>query len=97
MAKKKRKGQQFPRSKDKVITYNKYKPNRQARRLGIKAEEPPKEEVREERPKTLGAKLSESVQRVKEIQRKVTPPGMTYGEYMGYLKEKGEELKAKKR
>ena len=44
MAKKSRrkKGQQFPKSNK--VTYNKYKPNRQARRLGIKAETPPKQE-----------------------------------------------------
>ena len=93
--KKKQKGQQFPK-KNNVITYDKYKPNRKARRLGIKAETPPqaKEEPKRE---TKAAVLSKKVQQAQETQKRIVPPGMTYGEYMKYLKGKRQELEEKKR
>ncbi len=90
MAKKSRrkKGQQFPKSNK--VTYNKYKPNRQARRLGIKAETPPKQE--EPKRVSKAAVLREKLQQAQEIQKKIVPPDMTYGEYMEYLKEKRQQL-----
>lgn len=90
LAKKSRrkKGQQFPKSNK--VTYNKYKPNRQARRLGIKAETPPKQE--EPKRVSKAAVLREKLQQAQEIQKKIVPPDMTYGEYMEYLKEKRQQL-----
>ena len=90
MAKKSRrkKGQQFPKSNK--VTYNKYKPNRQARRLGIKAETPPKQE--EPKRVSKAAVLREKLQQAQEIQKKIVPPDMTYGEYMEYPKEKRQQL-----
>jgi hypothetical protein len=35
------------------------------------------------------------VQQAQEIQKKITPKGMTYGDYMKYLKEKRQQLKEK--
>lgn len=75
------------------ITYNKYKPNRKARRLGIKPEEPPKRE--EEKKVSKAAVLGESIQRAREIQKQIVPLGMTYGEYMEYLKGKRKQLREK--
>ena len=91
MAKKKRKVQQFKKSNR--ITYNTEKPNRQARRLGIKPVEPKKEE-----PKRVSraAVLTERIQQARETGKRIVPPGMTYGEYMEYLKEKKEQLEEKK-
>lgn len=77
------------------ITYNRYKPNRAARRLGIKPEEPPKRE--EKKTASKAAVLRESIQRAKEIQNRIIPQGMTYGEYMKYLKGKRQQLEEKKR
>lgn len=94
MAKKSRrnKGQQFPKSNK--ITYNIYKPNRQARRLGIKPETPPK---REEPKKISKAEvLREKVQQAKEMEKRIVPQGMTYGEYLQNLKEKRQQLEEKK-
>lgn len=91
MAKKKSKVTPFRR--ETKINYNRYKPNRKARRLGIKPEEPPK---REEKKVSKAAVLSESIQRVKEIQKRIVPQGMTYGEYMAYLKERRQQLEEKK-
>lgn len=91
MAKKKSKVTPF--RQETKITYNRYKPNRKARRLGIKPEEPPK---REGRKVSKAAVLSESIQRAKEIQERIVPQGMTYGEYMAYLKEKRQQLEEKK-
>ena len=88
MARKKSKVTQF--RQEMKITYNKYKPNRKARRLGIKPEEPPK---REEKKVSKAAVLGKSIQRAKELQNQIVPPGMTYGEYMAYLKEKRQQLK----
>lgn len=96
MAKKKsrrKRGQQFPKSNK--VTYNKYKPNRQARRLGIKAETPPKQE--EPKRVSKAAVLREKLQQAQEIQKKIVPPDMTYGEYMEYLKEKRQQLEEKKK
>ena len=55
------------------MTYNKAKPNRQARRLGIKPEEPKREEK-----KTISkaAVLSQKAKQAREAQRRITPPGM---------------------
>ena len=91
--KKKSKGRQFPKSS--VIAYDRYKPNRQARRLGIQAETPPqaKEESKRESKATV---LSRKVRQAQEIQKRIVPPGMTYGEYMEYLKGKRQELEEKK-
>lgn len=91
MAKKKSKAAQFRR--ETKITYNRYKPNRKARRLGIKPEEPPK---REEKKVSKAAVLSESIQRAKEIQKRIVPQGMAYGEYMAYLKDRRQQLEEKK-
>ena len=68
MAKKKSKVTPFRR--ETKINYNRYKPNRKARRLGIKPEEPPK---REEKKVSKAAVLSESIQRAKEIQKRIVP------------------------
>jgi len=37
------------------------------------------------------------VQQAKEIQGRITPPGMTYGKYIEYLKGKRQQLEEKKR
>ena len=79
-----------PFRQETKITYNRYKPNRAARRLGIKPEEPPKRE--EKKTLSKAAVLRESVQRAKEIQNRIVPPGMTYGEYMEYLKGRRQQL-----
>lgn len=94
MAKKSRrkKGQHFP--KNNTITYNKYKPNRQARRLGIEPETPPKQE--EPKRVSKAEVLRERVQQAKEIEKRIVPQGMTYGEYLQNLKEKRQQLEAKK-
>lgn len=42
------------------------------------------------------AVLRESVQRAREIQRQIVSPGMTYGEYMEYLKGGRQQLEEKK-
>lgn len=57
-----KKGKVTPFRQETKITYNKYKPNRKARRLGIKPEEPPK---REEKKVSKAAVLRESVQRAR--------------------------------
>ena len=44
MAKKRRNRKVIPFQHERTLTYNKAKPNRQARRLGIKPEEPKREE-----------------------------------------------------
>ena len=87
------KGKVTPFRQETKITYNKYEPNRKARRLGIKPEEPPK---REEKKVSKAAVLRESIQRAREIQRQIVPPGMTYGEYMEYLKGRRQQLEEKK-
>lgn len=94
MGKKKSKRKVIPFKQDNRITYNTAKPNRQARRLGIVAVEPPKQEA--PKRETKAAVLSRKVQQARQIQQKIVPPGMTYGEYMQYLKEKRQELEAKK-
>lgn len=83
----------IPFRQEKKITYNKYKPNRKARRLGIKPEEPPKRE--EKKAVSKLEVLRGSVQRAKEVQRQIVPPGMTYGEYMAYLKGRRQQLEEK--
>lgn len=90
----KRKSKITPFRQETKISYNRYKPNRKARRLGIKPEEPQKAAERETVSKA--AVLRESIQRAKEIQKRVVPPGMTYGEYMAYLKERRQQLEEKK-
>ena len=94
MGKKKSKRKAIPFKQDNRITYNTAKPNRQARRLGIVAVEPPKQEA--PKRETKAVVLSRKVQQARQIQQKIVPPGMTYGEYMQYLKEKRQELEAKK-
>lgn len=90
----KKKSKVLPFRQETKITYNKYKPNRKARRLGIKPEEPPKRE--EKKKVSRAAVLRESIQRAKEMQRQIVPQGMTYGEYMAYLKGKRQQLEDKK-
>lgn len=95
MAKKKRNHKVKPFKQDNRITYNTAKPNRQARRLGAVAVEPP----RKEEPKRVSkeAVLRERLQQAQKIQKKIVPPDMTYGEYMQYLKEKRQQLEEKKK
>lgn len=95
MAKKKRKSKVIPFKQDNRITYNTAKPNRQARRLGAVAVEPPKQEKAKRVSKA--AVLTQKVQQAKQIQERITPQGMTYGEYMDYLKEKRQQLEEKTR
>lgn len=76
------------------MTYNKAKPNRQVRRLGIKPEEPKREE---KKTVSKAAVLSQKAKQAREAQRRITPPGMTYGEYMEYLKDKRQQLEEKKK
>lgn len=91
MAKKKSKAAPFRR--ETKITYNRYKPNRKAGRSGIKPEEPPERE--EKKTVSKLEVLRGSVQREKEMQRQIVPPGMTYGEYMAYLKGRRQQLQEK--
>lgn len=86
MGKKKSKRKAIPFKQDNRITYNTARPNRQARRLGIKAVEPPKQEA--PKRETKAAVLSRKVRQARQMQQKIVPQGMTYGEYIQYLKEK---------
>lgn len=43
------------------------------------------------------AVLSQKAKQAREAQRRITPPGMTYGEYMEYLKDKRQQLEEKKK
>ena len=88
MAKKKRKRQQF--KANNKVSYNIEKPNRQARRMGIKPITPKPQE----KPKRVSraAVLIDKVQQARETEKRIVPPGMTYGEYMEYLKEKRQQL-----
>ena len=95
MAKKKRNHKVKPFKQDNRIVYNTAKPNRQARRLGVVAVEPPKKE--EPKRVSKAAVLRERLQQAQEIQKKIVPPDMTYGEYMEYLKEKRQQLKEKRK
>lgn len=88
-----KKGKVTPFRQETKITYNKYKPDRKARRLGIKPEEPPKRE--EKKPVSRAAVLSESIRRAREATQRITPPGMTYKEYMMFLKERQYGLQGK--
>ncbi len=90
MAKKKRKT--VPYRQQSEITYNKYKPNRKARRAGIKPEKPP-EEKKEKKTISKLTILSESVCRARKLTKKITPLGMTYKEYIEFLKERQQELR----
>jgi len=92
MAKKKNKV--IPFRQETRTTYNRYKPNRKARRSGIKPEEPPK--VEERKTVSRAAVLRESIQRAKGIQNQIVPPDMTYGEYVAYLKGRRQQLEEKK-
>lgn len=93
MGKSKRKHRGRHYKENNTITYNTAKPNRQARRLGIKAVEPPKEE--EPKRVSRATILSEKVQQAKEREKRIVPKGMTYGEYMEYLSKKRQQLEAK--
>lgn len=95
MAKKRINRKIKPFKQDNRIVYNTAKPNRQARRLGVVAVEPPKKEE----PKRVSKAnvLREKWQQAQEIQKKIVPPDMTYGEYMQYLKEKRQQLEEKKK
>lgn len=88
-----KKGKVTPFRQETKITYNKYKSDRKARRSGIKTEEPPKRE--EKKPVSRMAVLSESVHRAREAIQLITPPGMTYKEYMMFLKERQYGLQGK--
>ena len=94
MGKKKSRRKVIPFKQDNRILYNTAKPNRQARRLGAVAVEPPKKE--EPKRVSKAAVLKNKVQQAHEIQKKIVPQGMTYGEYMAYLKEKRQQLEEKK-
>lgn len=87
MAKKKRKATLLRQEKE--LTYNKYSPNRKARRAGIKPEEPPKEEVK---TVSRAAVLSESVRRARKTAIRLKPPEMSYKEYAVYLKKRRQQL-----
>lgn len=65
MGKKKSKRKVIPFKQDNRITYNTAKPNRQARRLGIVAVEPPKQEA--PKRETKAAVLSRKVQQARQI------------------------------
>lgn len=93
MAKKKKKITPF--KQDNRVSYNTAKPNRQARRLGAVAAESPKQEE----PKRVSKAeiLSRKVQQARETEKRIVPQGMTYGEYMEYLKEKRQQLEEKLR
>ena len=43
------------------------------------------------------AKSVKEAKQAREAQRRITPPGMTYGEYMEYLKDKRQQLEEKKK
>lgn len=90
-----KKSKVIPFRQETKMVYNRYKPNRKARRSGIKPEEPPKRE--EKKTLSRAAVLGKSIQRAKELQKQIVPKGMTYGEYMAYLKEKRQQLEEKKR
>lgn len=94
MGKRKNRYKVVPFKQDNRITYNTAKPNRRARRLGAVAVEPPKQE----KPKRVStaAVLSKKMQQAQKLQKKIVPPGMTYGEYIEYLKEKRQQLEEKK-
>jgi hypothetical protein len=94
MAKKRRNRKVIPFQQERILTYNKAKPNRQARRLGIKPEESKREE---KKTVSKAAVLSQKAKQAREAQRRITPPGMTYGEYMEYLKGKRQQLEEKKK
>lgn len=91
MAKKKKKITPF--KQDNRVSYNTAKPNRQARRLGAVAVEPPKQE--EPKRVSKAAVLSQRVQQAREAEKRIVPQGVTYGEYMEYLKEKRQQLELK--
>lgn len=93
MAKKKKKITPF--KQDNRVSYNTVKPNRQARRLGAVAVEQPKQE--EPKRVSKAAVLSQRVQQARETEKRIVPQGMTYGEYMEYLKEKRQQLEEKLR
>ena len=85
---KKRTGNYQPR-KENIITYNRYKPNRKARRLGIKPEKTPEQEKEEKR-----RAVQEIIKNSALISRKlkqIVPCGMDYPSYTGYLKKKQQE------
>ena len=95
MAKKKTKRKKPQFRQENKITYNTAKPNRQARRLGIVAVEPPKQEEPKRGSKV--AALSQKVQEAQEQHKKITPPGMTDGEYLEKKKKKRQEMEDKKK
>lgn len=95
MGKRKNRYKAAPFKQDNKILYNTAKPNRRARRLGAVAVEPPK---REESKRVSKAEvLRKKVQQAQKTQKRIVPPGMTYGEYMDYLKEKRQQLEEKKK
>lgn len=95
MGKRKNRYKAAPFKQDNRILYNTAKPNRQARRLGAVAVEPPKQE----KPKRVSKAevLTKRVRQAQETQKRIVPPGMTYGEYMDYLKEKRQQLEEKRK
>lgn len=93
MAKKKKRITPF--KQDNRVLYNTVKPNRQARRLGAVAVEPPKQE--EPKRVSKAAVLSQRAQQAREAEKRIVPQGMTYGKYMEYLKEKRQQLEEKLR
>ncbi len=90
MGKRKNRYKVVPFKQDNRILYNTAKPNRRARRLGAVAAEPPRQEKHKQVSKA--EILKKRVQQAQETQKRIVPPGMTYGEYMDYLKEKRQQL-----
>ena len=56
-------------------------------------------ESKREEKKTVSkaAVLSQKAKQAREAQKRITPTGMTYGEYMEYLKDKRQQLEEKKK
>lgn len=89
--KKKRKTRLFkPENK---ITYNTVTPNREARRLGVVAAEPPSQE--ENKRETKIVVLNRKVQQARELQQRIVPCGKTYREYLQYLNGRKKKLEEK--
>lgn len=89
--KRKKRKKVVPFRRESNLTYNPAKPNRQARRLGIKPQEP----KQEKKPVSKGALLNRRVKQAREMQKRITPPGMTYGEYLAYLTNKRQQMEEK--
>ena len=89
MAKKRAGYHQF--QKGNIITYNIYKPNRKARRLGIKPEKTPEQE-KEEKYQAVQEIIKNSALISRKL-KQIVPCGMDYPAYTGYLKRKQQEAR----